>query len=212
MTLSISLKMKTNLTWDPFWSFSSAVHVSLGKPPISALPQRFSPFCPSSWLLDGHSLSTEWRTDLLSRVSAVLKMEMGAIQFLREIVLKPSWQSRGLVTCTGHRLCGSGLGCIRVALSSMWNHWVLFGKRTLSVSPNYVVIVQHSLKYPSLIKLKTQRECECMLINLSTWYTHRALGQGLCQDKVQAPSALELYWISTAKASLKTPLQGSGHC
>lgn len=51
-----------------------------------------------------------------------------------------------------------------------------------------------------------------MLINLSTWYTHRALGQGLCQDKVQAPSALELYWISTAKASLKTPLQGSGHC
>ena len=128
MTLSISLKMKTNLTWDPFWSFSSAVHVFLGKPPISALPQRFSLFCPSSWLLDGHSLSTEWRTDLLSRVSAVLEMEMGAIQFLREIVLKPSWQSRGLVTCTGHRLCGSGLGSIRVALSTMWTAGFFLGR------------------------------------------------------------------------------------
>ena len=58
------------------------------------------------------------------------------------------------------------------------NCWVLFGKRTLSMSPNHVVIVQHSLKYPSLIKLKTQRECECMLINLSTWYTHTGTRSG----------------------------------
>ena len=141
-----------------------------------------------------------------------LRWKWEQFSFWGRLYSSPSWQSRGLVTCTGHRLCGSGLGSIRVALSSMWNHWVLFGKRTLSVSPNHVVIVQHSLKYPSLIKLKTQRECECMLSNLSTWYTYRALGQGLCQDKVQAPSALELYWISTAKASLNTPLQGSGHC
>ena len=160
--------MKTNLTWDPFWSCSSAVHVSLGKPPISVLPQRFSLSCPPSWLLDGHSLSTEWRADLLFRVSVVLEMEMGAIHFLREIVLKPSWQSRGLVTCTSHRLWlrpwpNQG-GIVHYV-----NCWALFGKRTLSVSPSHVVIVQHSLKYPSLIKLKTQREFECVFINLSIW-------------------------------------------
>lgn len=127
MTLSISLKMKTNLTWDPFWSFSSAVHVSLGKPPISVLPQRFSPSCPPSWLLDGHSLSTEWRADLCPGSALCLRWKWEQFTFWGRLYSSPpdnlgAWS---LVQATG---CDSGLGPIRVALSGMWTVGLFLGR------------------------------------------------------------------------------------
>lgn len=100
----------------------------LRKALISVLPQRFSPFCPSSWLLDGHSLSTEWRTDLLSRVSTVLKMEMGAIHFCTQALPDNlgAWSLVQATGCVAQALAPSGWHCPVCELLGS------FGKRNTS--------------------------------------------------------------------------------